>query len=111
VIVMCGGRVIADATPDQLRTRGAGVMLRYRLPLGGAAAALPAPLRRHLDPGGRELLVRGPELPDALEALVGWARDRRLDLAGLEVGPPSLEDAYLALTAEPETIMEVEHHG
>jgi ABC-2 type transport system ATP-binding protein len=29
--------------------------------------------------------------------LTGWARDNFVDLTGLEVGPPSLEDAYLSL--------------
>jgi len=43
-----------------------------------------------------------------LAALVGWARQYQLDLTGLEVGPPSLEDAYLALTHEKEGIL---HHG
>ena len=37
-----------------------------------------------------------------LAMLVGWARGNSVDLTGLEVGPPSLEDAYLALTREGE---------
>jgi hypothetical protein len=37
-----------------------------------------------------------------LAMLVGWARENKVDLTGLEVGPPSLEDAYLALTREGE---------
>jgi len=35
-----------------------------------------------------------------LALLTGWARDNLVDLTGLEVGSPSLEDAYLALTSE-----------
>jgi hypothetical protein len=31
-------------------------------------------------------------------ALLDWAWAHDLDLSGLEVGPPSLESAYLALT-------------
>jgi hypothetical protein len=38
-----------------------------------------------------------------LDALVGWARRNRADLTGLEVTPPSLEDAYIALTTDPPT--------
>jgi hypothetical protein len=34
--------------------------------------------------------------------LAGWARRSGVDLTGLEVGSPSLEDAYLALTATNE---------
>jgi hypothetical protein len=29
---------------------------------------------------------------------LAWADARRLDLTGIEVGPPTLEDAYLAAT-------------
>jgi len=32
---------------------------------------------------------------------LGWADRHRLDLSSLEVGPPSLEDAYLAAIGEP----------
>jgi ABC-2 type transport system ATP-binding protein len=48
-----------------------------------------------------ELAVRTTEVTAALGALAGWAGAYGLDLAGLEVGAPSLEDAYLALVAEP----------
>ena len=48
---------------------------------------------------------RATPLPSAdvtadLALLTGWARDNLVDLTGLEVGSPSLEDAYLALTSE-----------
>jgi hypothetical protein len=49
-----------------------------------------------------------------LDALAGWAGAHGLDLAGLEVGAPSLEDAYLALIAEPPAAPlagEVASHG
>ena len=36
----------------------------------------------------------------AVALLTGWARENHVDLTGLEVGSPSLEDAYLALTSE-----------
>jgi hypothetical protein len=36
-----------------------------------------------------------------LHELMSWAARHELDLAGLEVGPPSLEDAYLAVTGHP----------
>ena len=39
--------------------------------------------------------------PADLDVLIRWARCHRLDLTGLEVGPPSLEEAYLALTGKP----------
>jgi ABC-2 type transport system ATP-binding protein len=77
VLVLSGGRVLADARPDELRRHGA-TQIRYPLPPGAPVA----------DRG--ELAVRTTEVTAALGAL-----------AGLEVGAPSLEDAYLALVAEP----------
>jgi hypothetical protein len=38
-----------------------------------------------------------------LRDLLGWADRHHLDLDGLEVGPPSLEDAYLAAIGAPLT--------
>jgi hypothetical protein len=38
-----------------------------------------------------------------LAELTGWAQPLGLPLDSLEVGPPSLEDAYLALTSQHET--------
>jgi ABC-2 type transport system ATP-binding protein len=102
VIVLAEGRVVADATPQELRARAGGSTIRYRLPARARPEDIPAVLAGSFDPGHRALVVRSGDVPGALEALIGWARDRRLDLAGLEVGPPSLEDAYLALTTGPE---------
>jgi ABC-2 type transport system ATP-binding protein len=71
--------VTADATPDELR-------------------ALPAGLAGHVTDG--VLMLPSADVTADLALLTGWARDNSVDLTGLEVGPPSLEDAYLALTSE-----------
>ena len=73
-------------------------MIRYRLPTG--AAALPPALSMHV--GGNVLQMPSADVTADLAMLVGWARENDVDLTGLEVGPPSLEDAYLALTREGE---------
>jgi len=103
VIVLSGGRVIADATPDELRVRGAAPVIRYRLPGGVSADDLPPDLAGHLDPERGVLSVPSADVTGDLETLVRWARRHRVDLTGLEVGPPSLEDAYLALTSDSDT--------
>jgi hypothetical protein len=36
-----------------------------------------------------------------LRGLCAWASQLNLDLTGIEVGPPTLEEAYLAVTGEP----------
>jgi ABC-2 type transport system ATP-binding protein len=114
VLVLARGRLLADATPDELRSRGARTTIRYPLPPGAPTADLPAALTGAVDPGRGELVVHTGEVTDVLGALVGWAWRHDVDLAGLEVGAPSLEDAYLALIAEPPAAPraeEVPSHG
>ena len=70
----------------------------------------PAGLAAHLDHRSGVLEIRTDDISGALRGLIDWADRRRLDLTGIEVGPPSLEDAYLAtigqLTAHQEPIDE-----
>jgi ABC-2 type transport system ATP-binding protein len=98
VIVLADGRVVADASPDQLRAMGGVPVIRYRVP--ASAPQLPTALAGHVDPAKNELSLPSADVTADLAALVGWARENYVDLTGLEVGPPSLEDAYLALTTE-----------
>ena len=51
---------------------------------------------------GNVLQMPSADVTADLAMLVGWARENYVDLTGLEVGPPSLEDAYLSLTREGE---------
>jgi ABC-2 type transport system ATP-binding protein len=96
VVVLADGRVAADASPDKLRAMGGAPVIRYRLPPG--APDLPAGLAEHADEG--ELTLPSADVTADLALLVGWARGHHVDLTGLEVASPSLEDAYLALTQE-----------
>ena len=103
VIVLDGGRVVADATPDELRAMGGAPVIRYRLPFG--VPPLPPALAAHLDPSGTELALPSTDVTADLSALVTWARDNDVDLTSLEVGSPSLEDAYLAITGRAEGVL------
>jgi ABC-2 type transport system ATP-binding protein len=100
LIVLAAGRIVADATPDQLRAYGTVPTIRLPLVGGAPVSDLPSRLAAHADPERGELLIRTADVTADLESLVSWARRNRLDLTGLEVGPPSLEEAYLALTGE-----------
>jgi ABC-2 type transport system ATP-binding protein len=97
VVVLARGRVVADAAPEALRARAAPTRVRWVPPAGAPLGDLPPALARHLDPERRELLVAEGDVAGVLEALIGWARGHGVGLDGLEVGPPSLEDAYLRL--------------
>ena len=98
VIVLGDGELAADATPDQLRARGGTPVIRLPLPPGTGPADLPAGLARHVDAERGELSLPSADLTGDLATLVAWARSSDVDLTGLEVGSPSLEDAYLTLT-------------
>ena len=96
VVVLADGRVVADASPDKLRAMGGAPVIRYRPPPG--APDLPAGLAEHANEG--ELTLPSADVTADLALLAGWARGNHVDLTGLEVASPSLEDAYLALTQE-----------
>ena len=96
ILHLADGGVVADAAPDELRAMGGVPLIRFRLP--SSAPALPAAISRHV--AGSILTMPSDDVAADLALLVGWARENHVDLTGLEVGPPSLEDAYLALTAK-----------
>ncbi len=99
-LVLAGGRLLADARPAELRARGAPTTIRFPLPLGAPVADLPVALASAIDPARCELRLHTGEVTAALDALTAWAWRNGVELAGIEVGPPSLEDAYLALVGE-----------
>jgi ABC-2 type transport system ATP-binding protein len=101
VIVLSEGRIVADATPDGLRASGGAPVIRYHLPPGVRASDLPPVLFASLDREQGVVSLPSSDVTGDLEALVIWARRSHVDLTGLEVAPPSLEDVYLALTSEP----------
>jgi len=102
VAVMRDGELVAQGPPSELAGRDAApAEIRFRLPAGATAADLP---RLGADAAvaveDNTVLVT-TERPTAIaHALTGWALQRGLDLPGLTVARPSLEDVYLSLTEE-----------
>ena len=103
LVLLAAGRVVADTTPEGLRSQGGPATIRCRLAAGAPLADLPATLAGHVDRDTNALVVRARDITVALRDLLAWADRHHLDLAGLEVGPPSLEDAYLAAIGAPRT--------
>ncbi len=101
VAIIVAGRIVAEGPPAELGgRRDAATTISFTLPPGTD----PPKLRPGLgDPivaadGTVQLKVADPVEP--LHELTGWALERGLSLAGLEVSRPSLEDIYLELTRE-----------
>jgi ABC-2 type transport system ATP-binding protein len=96
-VVIDHGRVIAEGTPSEIKSRTAGRRIR-------AVTRLPEEAVRAL-PGVRSVRRNGVAL-DVLatqaEPVVLELLTRDPELRDLEVGGTGLEDAFLALTQDPE---------
>jgi ABC-2 type transport system ATP-binding protein len=91
VVVIAGGRVVADAPPADIGARRARVEIRFTAPTDVPPGDAPLPVEVR----GTHWVVETREPTRALHALTGWALDRGTDLGDLDVHRPTLEDAYL----------------
>jgi ABC-2 type transport system ATP-binding protein len=99
--VMATGRIVAEGRPDALGRAGAGqAVISFRLPADGRFPALPDELQRLISASNGEVTIPTTEPTRVLARLCGWADRHNLELPGLEVSRPSLEDVYLELTEE-----------
>ena len=99
VAVISGGRIVAEGPPATIGNREqARARIRYRLADG---ARPPSDLQAPPGPDG--LMELAPDdLTAALHRLTGWALEQHVELTGLEVIRPTLEDVYLELTGSQE---------
>ena len=99
VAVIAAGRIVAEGSPGTLGNRDhARAHIRYRLPDGTRP---PDGLAGVADPSGFTTITSADPVRD-LHRLTGWALEHVIDLDGLEVTRPSLEDVYLSLTGDAE---------
>lgn len=100
VVVIAHGQIVSEGAPATLGSRDrAKARVRYRLPSG---IAPPPGLGGAPGPDGFVELSLDDAVPD-LYRLLGWAIGCHVDLEGLEVTRPSLEDVYLSLTGSTES--------
>lgn len=94
VAVIAAGEIVAEGTPDALRSRlAAATTIRFRLD-GGFAGEPPLAIKQSGD-----LMEYESSQPVAdLHRLTGWALDHDVELEALSVTRPTLEDVYLELT-------------
>ncbi|MFL5960283.1 MAG: ABC transporter ATP-binding protein [Gaiellaceae bacterium] len=85
VAVLREGRIVRVGTPAELTTTDLQTEIRYRQ-------------------DGEDVLVRTDEPTRVLAELASAAVERGEELEGLQVRRPSLEEVYLALTAEEEEV-------
>jgi len=99
VVIIARGRVVAEGMPSTLGLRDhARATVRFRLPEGVSPPAEWA-LATSCD-GFHETTLQDPV--EELHRLLHWAIEASVDLEGLEVTRPTLEDVYLSLTDSSE---------
>lgn len=101
VVVLAGGRVVASGPPHSLGGRDRGTTtIRFALAPSLAVSDVPVPGGSPVTVDHGMLSYATDDPTEALHALTTWARESGVELAGLTVTRPSLEDVYLALTGE-----------
>jgi ABC-2 type transport system ATP-binding protein len=99
VAVIAKGVIVAEGSPDSIAGRNVGLArVAFRVPAGHSAGELPLP--RDAQPSAADGFVTfETETPTAaLAPLTQWAQSKGVELEGLEVTRPSLEDVYIDLT-------------
>jgi ABC-2 type transport system ATP-binding protein len=96
VAIINRGEIVAEGPPDTLADRHlAETLVRFRP--SGRASDIPRSLGdATIANGWVELRTKTPT--HALHELTGWALETGIELEGLDVSRPSLEDVYLELT-------------
>ena len=95
--VMVGGRLVAMGTPADLMAEDDTAAISLRLPPGVGVDDLP-PLRGRVVRDGDSVLVETSKPTADMLALTSWANQRGIELAGLTLTRPTLEDVFLTLT-------------
>jgi ABC-2 type transport system ATP-binding protein len=104
VAVMVAGKIVAIGPPESIAGRDEQpTEIRFVLPDGIGLADLPPLAAASVDEDHNGVLITTREGVSTIHDLSGWALERGLPLAQLSLSQPTLEDIYLALTAdEPE---------
>jgi len=117
VAILHGGRIVADAPPDEIvRSADSGVRFRvHAAPAPEAMERLRARLRAvrpavdvrvadagRGDPGARFEIEPGAAAADVVLDVARWAAQEGLLVVELQAGATSLEDRYLELTGDRE---------
>jgi ABC-2 type transport system ATP-binding protein len=97
VAVIAAGKIVAEGTPDELRSSYHDTHISFR---ADSMPALPPSLGATLNKG--RVVIESSAPTKALHELTSWATQQGIELEDLRVAPSSLEDVYLRLTAEPD---------
>ena len=95
VAVIAKGEIVAEGPPATLGDRHlAATVIRFRRPAG----ELPLVIAERTRPSGEDLEILAEDPTRTLHDLTTWALGAGVQLEGLHVQQPTLEDVYLELT-------------
>ncbi len=102
--VIARGEIVAEGSPADLGGRqDAAARITFHMPTASAASLPVDAEKTTAGEGVVDVAIEALDPVPTLAKLTSWSVDRGLELSGLEVRRPSLEDVYLELTgAEPE---------
>lgn len=103
VAIINQGRIVAEDTPENLGDRDhLPTRITFRLPEGTGIEGLSGFEKITFDDSGAEsgvlAVIESHDSTNDLNRLTGWAIEHKVELVGLEVRRPSLEDVYLQVT-------------
>jgi ABC-2 type transport system ATP-binding protein len=100
VAVIVAGEIVAQGSPDTLAGRDtAAIEITFQR---APRTEPPIPTEASVQTSGDHVTIHTTDPVHVLGVLLDWARQQGVDLPGLEVRRPSLEDVYLKLTgAQP----------
>ena len=95
--VLAGGRLVAEGTPAELVGTVGATTVRFEVPAGVPVAEIlgVVPTGGKLDDGWVEFPT--DTVTADVHAVTSWALERGVELAGLTVTRPTLEDVFLSL--------------
>jgi ABC-2 type transport system ATP-binding protein len=97
VVIIAGGQIVAEGTPDTLAGREkAAALVRFQLP----ASHLPDHIRASAIINEEFVQIETDDPTRTLYDVTSWAMQVGVRLQGLEVTRPSLEDVYLEITKD-----------
>ena len=99
VAIIAAGRIVAQGAPSTLAGRQtAATVVKFQLPAD--TTTLPEQLRRGATVDGANVELETQDPTRTLYELTSWAVQAHINLGGLEVARPSLEDVYLEITQD-----------
>jgi ABC-2 type transport system ATP-binding protein len=100
--ILRSGEIVAQGTPNQLSEQAGATVIRFQLRAGVNGEAVRTATGLDPEVSGDQVTLRcDGSGQHVLYQLTGWAEHEHVELDGLEVSRPTLDDVFLELTREP----------